>query len=455
MVFFKGLCIANHNNDIPGFHFTNFGITSALTRSWYHDTCPNKGKPCFVYTTLPEDALGSVFISFHINPHSCKGDWAPKLEYSEVDAVSDIPSITTWNTWSEQEKGEYRPPSHEHFSREVYTCLLKGLQESKIYAFRVSQEGWSETPDVYYHQNFNTKKMKILNGGDIGNVKPAKRLHENVVRGYDADMILVGGDISYDNNFATCFYWYDHLFKRLPYLKIDESTNATRVIPLILAVGNHDLGVNNYSGRNLTEDENDSMPVYKHFFPQNTHQGGIPKRKDRRTYFTKKFGDSVLLLVLDTGYEVEMAEQEQFIKDELSKDYTYKFAIYHHPLYSAWSKGEKDKATSQGRKIWVPLFDEHKLTMSFENHVHGFKRTKPLKDGKVAEGGTIYIGDGSWGPLVGHWGVNNRDLMENYGRIHHVWQIEFDENQQLKANAYNDKGENIDSFVTTIRKNDK
>ena len=74
MVFFKGLCIANHNNDIPGFHFTNFGITSALTRSWYHDTCPNKGKPCFVYTTLPEDALGSVFISFHINPHSCKGD---------------------------------------------------------------------------------------------------------------------------------------------------------------------------------------------------------------------------------------------------------------------------------------------------------------------------------------------------------------------------------------------
>lgn len=73
LVFVKGACIANHNTDIAGFTFSNYGITTALTRSWYHDTCPNKQEPCFVYATLPEDALDQVFINFHLNPASCKG----------------------------------------------------------------------------------------------------------------------------------------------------------------------------------------------------------------------------------------------------------------------------------------------------------------------------------------------------------------------------------------------
>jgi len=67
MYFWRGICIANHNNDIRGFHFSNFGITTATTRGWYHNTCPDKDRPCFVYITLPEDALGSIFINYHIN----------------------------------------------------------------------------------------------------------------------------------------------------------------------------------------------------------------------------------------------------------------------------------------------------------------------------------------------------------------------------------------------------
>mmetsp|Transcript_22586 Transcript_22586/g.25114 ORF Transcript_22586/g.25114 Transcript_22586/m.25114 type:complete len:130 (+) Transcript_22586:956-1345(+) len=128
----------------------------------------------------------------------------------------------------------------------------------------------------------------------------------------------------------------------------------------------------------------------------------IPERKDRLTYFSKRFGESAVFLALDTGYEVEMAEQIDFIEKELSQESIYKFTIYHHPLYSACTKGETQRATGEGRSIWVPLFDKHQLTMSFENHVHGFKRTKPLKGGKVEQGGTVYIGDGSWGPIVGH-----------------------------------------------------
>ena len=91
-------------------------------------------------------------------------------------------------------------------------------------------------------------------------------MNDNVITNYDADIILIGGDIAYDNNFATWFYWYDHVLKRLNYLKKNDEVNATRVIPLILTVGNHDLGVNTYSERDLLQDEDDSKPVFKHFF---------------------------------------------------------------------------------------------------------------------------------------------------------------------------------------------
>jgi len=36
----------------------------------------------------------------------------------------------------------------------------------------------------------------------------------------------------------------------------------------------------------------------------------------------------------------------------------------------------------------------------FENHVHSFKRTKPLKSNQPAENGTVYVGDGAYGAVL-------------------------------------------------------
>ena len=38
----------------------------------------------------------------------------------------------------------------------------------------------------------------------------------------------------------------------------------------------------------------------------------------------------------------------------------------------------------QGLLYWIPIFDEFGVTAVFENHVHLFKRSKPLKGGAVA-----------------------------------------------------------------------
>lgn len=104
---------------------------------------------------------------------------------------------------------------------------------------------------------------------------------------------------------------------RLPYLK-PSAEGALRVIPLMLSVGNHDLGVNAFSKHKHVEDN--TRPVFKHYFPQNTDKDGkIPALKDRPSIFTHRLGNDVLFLSLDTGYELEMVDQLEFIEDELSK----------------------------------------------------------------------------------------------------------------------------------------
>ena len=446
----KGLWIANHNNKAPGLSVSNYGITTSLTRYWQADTCPIASKPWLVYITLPEEALSNIFITFHLNPESCPTDtWSPFIEVWSV--TTDIKSWNKWTSYTPT-KGEYRLPDHEYSSREIYTLLLKNLEELKTYAFRITHEGWSTADaQIYYYQNFNTQKMNIVNGGDIGNVKAATMINDNIVAKADADLIFVGGDIAYDNAFPEWYRWYDHLLLRLPYQVKDENSGAVKVIPLLFSTGNHDLGVNSYSEHKFKFD--DTTPAFKHYFPQNTFEGGVPTLSNRKSYFTHRIGSKMLFLSLDTGYEVDIAgDQTKWLEDQLSeRQYQYKFVQYHHPFYAAWSKGNVGIVADEGKKHWVPLFDKYGVTMSFENHIHGFKRTKFLKNGIPDEKGTVYLGDGSWGPLVSSCSLVNQDIIVKSGILNHVWVIKIDGNN-ISTVAYDENGSILDSFTMNSNK---
>ena len=233
MTFFKGMWLANHNNFAPGFtYITNYGITTSLTRYWQDDTCPNNKEPWHVYITLPEDALTGAFINFHLNPESCPNKiWAPLVEICDMEA-----GIANWAEWTIYSpiQGEYRLPVHEYSQRNVYSVLIKNLNENSSYAFKIVQSGWENSrAQIYYYRNFNTQKITIVNGGDIGNVKSSSMIHQNVVSKFDADLIFVGGDIAYDNGFPEWYRWYDQVLKRLPHQRMDPVNNYIRLIPLI------------------------------------------------------------------------------------------------------------------------------------------------------------------------------------------------------------------------------
>ena len=126
-----------------------------------------------------------------------------------------------------------------------------------------------------------------------------------------------------------------------------------------------------------------------------------------------------------------------------------KFVHYHIPMYPSCKKGPKDtRVQNEGRDLWVPLFDKHKVTAGLENHVHGFKKTHLLKGGKKVESdGTYYLGDGSWGALKPSCTAVNQDVIESENLFNHVWfiNVNIPENK-VSYKAVTPTGESLADF---------
>lgn len=55
---------------------------------------------------------------------------------------------------------------------------------------------------------------------------------------YDPDVIVIGGDLAYDDGMRTCYYSWDNFYDILE--KVNKKLN--RLVPIILTIGNHDVG---------------------------------------------------------------------------------------------------------------------------------------------------------------------------------------------------------------------
>jgi hypothetical protein len=266
--------------------------------------------------------------------------------------------------------------------------------------FRITEPSWIiDLPKIYSYKTFDVDHIKILSGGDVGNDKIARQMNKNTVSKLDPDVILIGGDIAYDNNIPVCYRAWDYIILRMPYQKYEPVTDSIRIIPFIFAAGNHDLGVNSYSGAKITH--NTHEPVFKHYFPQNTENGNVPKLSARRTFFSHKIGEKLLIMTLDVGYESAMeSAQKDWIENTFKRSpTTLKVLQYHGPILSACQQDAyfDNLVIDKGKDHWLPLFDKYNVTVVFENHTHSFKRTKRIKHGKEHQNGTYYLGEGSWG----------------------------------------------------------
>ena len=476
VVFWGGTCLWIHNNSVPGITIGEYYFSTAFMRSISSNTWPAKQAPCQVYATLPDDSGRGVFINFHLNIESCENlQCSPTFQYKEYSSEEDLKE-ERWISISPI-KGEYKSPPSEYIQREIYTVFLNNLLPKTKYIFKINEFSWTHRDYSFSHNNisefelnddkeilysydtFDPENMTIVQGGDISNDHLAIKMNENTLQNIDFDLLMIGGDIAYDNNVPSCYHVWDYFLNNLYLKRYDTQSNTMRVIPVIYGSGNHDLGVDSYSNAKILH--NDHSPILKHLFPQNIFNGTVPNIANRRSYFSHKIGERILILSPDVGYETAIeGNQTKWIeqqlldfsltRDPLTKNPQIKLTQYHGPILTAWKQGAEydEEVIKKGSEHWIPLFDKHNMTIVFENHTHAFKRSKPVKNRIFDPNGTYYLGEGMWG-VTKPSGIcieQNKDLHEKVSLDQNLWVLKINESNTIKATAYNNENEVIDEL---------
>ena len=146
-------------------------------------------------------------------------------------------------------------------------------------------------------------------------------------------------------------------------------------IPVIPSAGNHD-----------DQDGLGPSTFLKQFALPDAHFDGIPAERACAIRYA-----NALFLVIPIGLNVDTIGH--WLEKELaSTDATWKFGIYHFPMYT--TESEYAHEYDRQRAAWGPVFDKHHLDFMLTGHTHSYYRSGPIRDGKeiasTAEG-TIYL----------------------------------------------------------------
>ncbi len=184
----------------------------------------------------------------------------------------------------------------------MHSALITGLKADTKYLTKVHYDGQFWTNAVYKTvPDNNTRPIRMINAGDSGYTPAAVNLSK-ITATLHPDIFIMGGDIAYDDNMPACAYTWDY------FLGMYGRLTATLgyLMPIVCTVGNHDVGLNELPGINVTI--SNSGPAYFIYFPQHYDRnldGHIVKRvppiKHRRTVFGINFAN-VYYLSLDSGY---------------------------------------------------------------------------------------------------------------------------------------------------------
>ncbi len=356
----------------------------------------------------------------------------------------------------------FQKPSRFFNQRFLYCFNVSRLKAGQTYVFTVGNPkiGFSclkkfKTPAE------NNQFYRFVEGGDLENPQKAQKLLKLAAL-YSPTAFLLGGDypslIFAKKNYPVWDTWLDIVEKELV-------TPDGCLIPLILAIGNHEITL-----QKTCQKKNPLKlfaPFYFKFFPQ--------EKEAKQSFFIKKFSSNLVFFVLDSGhFHSAVDEQRAWLHENLKKyqNCKYKFALYHVPIYpsvrfleNSWAykllfylaklRGEEKKVLTLlskesflQKKYWLPLFDKYNLTAAFEHHDGALKRTKPLKHDKINLKGTVYFGDGALSPINQIFPIQaffNRHFAKTSGYVQFFWLVDIFPNK-IVYKAISDKGKVLDVF---------
>ncbi|MCE2559316.1 MAG: metallophosphoesterase [Acidobacteria bacterium] len=325
----------------------------------------------------------------------------------------------------------------------VYRFPLLGLEPGAGYDFEVLFDGRSAGPVRSFRTVPLQGPVRIAAGGDVGAEPLSLALLTEAAR-QSPHLLAIGGDLAYANGLVSRWprwrTWLEFVTEALV-------TPEGHTVPMVLAIGNHEVNVGRDGGVPASSPPEQKAPFYFALFGQN-QDGGRPPEDGGATYFRRGLGSVGALYVLDSGHLVSHEAQASWLAErmEADADLPNRLAVYHVPLYPAHRSYE---GSAEGRAAWEEVFHHGGMTAAFENHDHVFKRSHPIRLGEVVgEGeGVLYLGDGCMGQGARTVDPEERWYIERSASEPHFWVAELSDEGAV-FRAFDEEGQLLDLVST-------
>ncbi len=342
------------------------------------------------------------------------------------------------DTWQE------RPAHFREFpfsDRKINRTEIRGLEPSTTYEFR-----FGHGSKVYH---FNTLPATLSNGETVrfvtgGDTSDERHQMSAEAMKHNPDFILWGGDLAYANGdperIEMWYGWFDGIMESF-------ISDEGRVVPVVVAIGNHELfGERRLHRQDLTDEEiNAYLARYNVWDDKPTFFFDLFAFPGRPSYNLLDFGDYMTIFALDSDhYSAVEGGQTGWLREVLRERQhrPHLFPVYHVPAYPS-HRSYEGTTSRRIRDNWVPLFEEFGVTASFENHDHTYKRTHPIRGGQISEDGIVYIGDGCWGRSCRDGDSKDEWYIKEFASVRHGIVVTISENEQHFL-AVSEDGEVID-----------
>lgn len=321
--------------------------------------------PPAVYLTWQRDPTTTMTIRWH-----SVGPSERVVQYQRLDE-------RTWHTAA----GSQHPMPFS--DRTVHVAELEGLAPGTDYRFRFGEDSVVFT---FRTMPRNPEEpIRFVVGGDT--MEAFDLLEEEfeatcrLAARQDPMFAVIGGDIAYANGSPKLVgRWYRWLAGWKKYMVTPDG----RLIPLLVAIGNHEVD----GQYNQTPDK---APYFYSLFAT----------PDRRAYYVVDFGRHMSLIVLDSDHTNAIdGAQTEWLGRTLAErqDVPHLFAAYHVPAYPV-VRNFNGRVSARIREHWVPLFERFGVSVAFEHHDHVYKRTHLIRNDRIDRQGVLYLGGGAWGVM--------------------------------------------------------
>jgi hypothetical protein len=318
----------------------------------------------------------------------------------------------------------------------IHCVELKNLEPDRQYIFKVVP--YQEEYQFLTAPSRLNQELRFVTGGDMyhdGIQLMAKTCQKAAQT--NPLFALIGGDIAYA--VKSLHVPFENIGRWIEWIKVWHAMMVTpqgNLIPVIAAIGNHDL-IGQY------DQTPNQAAVFSALFPM----------PGKQIYNVLDFNSYLSIVLLDSGHANPISgHQTNWLMSTLEerKSIPHRFAVYHVPAYPS-VRHILNKQSVAIRHSWVPLFEKGGIQVAFEHHDHAYKRTYPLLKNRIHSQGVVYLGDGGWGVEKPRTRRTKRSYLAKFASARHFISVTLTPTQQ-NFRCINDQGHVVDEYTKKLLK---